>query len=136
MLPVLAADAQRLGEAQRTRPGGRWRGARARVLLLGAVIGGSLDRALDVAATLEVRGFSSAGRAPRAGRPLSRHDLAFGASALAILAIALLGRLAGAASFAAYPAVKLPIGAGTLVLVGALIVAVLLPFGDRRGIEP
>ena len=136
MLPVLAADAQRLGEAQRTRPGGRSRGARARVLLLGAVIGGSLDRALDVAATLEVRGFSSARRAPRAGRPLSRHDLAFGASAVAIVAIALLGRLAGAASFAAYPAVKLPIGAGTLVLVGALIVAVLLPFGDRRGIEP
>ena len=136
MLPVLAADAQRLGEAQTTRPGGRSRGARARVLLLGAVIGGSLDRALDVAATLEVRGFSSARRTPRAVRPLSRHDLAFAASAVTILAIALLGRLAGAASFAAYPAVELPLDAGTLVLVGALVVAVLLPFGDRRGIEP
>jgi hypothetical protein len=55
---------------------------------------------------------------------------------VAILAIALLGRLAGAASFAAYPAVKLPLGAGALVLVVALLVAVLLPFGDRRGIEP
>src|SRR5262249_7325448 len=43
MLPVLAADAQRLAEAQRTRPRTRPRGARARVLLLGAVVGGSLD---------------------------------------------------------------------------------------------
>jgi energy-coupling factor transport system permease protein len=99
MLPVLAADAQRLAEAQRTRPGRRPRGARARVLLLGAVIGGSLDRALEVAATLEVRGFASAPRAPRNARPWSRHDLAFAASAAAILAIALLGRIAGAAFF-------------------------------------
>jgi energy-coupling factor transport system permease protein len=135
MLPVLAADAQRLAEAQRTRPRTS-RGARARVLLLGAVICGSLDRALEVAATLELRGFASAPRAPRIGRPWSRHDLAFAASAAAILAIALLGRIAGQASFNAYPAVEMPIHAGTLVLAPALALAVLLPLGDRRGIEP
>jgi len=98
MLPVLAADAQRLAEAQRTRPRTGPRGPRARVLLLGAVIGGSLDRALEVAATLEVRGFASAPRAPRTARPWSRHDLAFAASAVAILAIALVGRMAGAST--------------------------------------
>jgi energy-coupling factor transport system permease protein len=136
MLPVLSADAERLGEAQRTRPEARARGTRARVLLLGAVVGGSLDRALDVAATLELRGFAAARRAPRIARPFSRHDLAFAVSAVAILGLALLGRLAGAASFNAYPAVDMPVSPETLVLTAALILAVLLPFCDRRGIEP
>jgi energy-coupling factor transport system permease protein len=135
MLPVLAADAQRLAEAQRTRPSTRPRGARARVLLLGAVIGGSLDRALEVAATLEVRGFASAPRAPRIARPWSRHDLAFAASAAAIVVVALLGRIAGVAFFNAYPTVEMPIHTETLVLALALALAVSLPFCDRRGIE-
>jgi energy-coupling factor transport system permease protein len=100
------------------------------------VIGGSLDRALEVAATLEVRGFASAPRAPRTARPWSRHDLAFAASAAAILAIAVVGRMAGAAFFNAYPTVEMPINTGTLVLAPALFLAVLLPFCDRRGIEP
>jgi energy-coupling factor transport system permease protein len=136
MLPVLSADAQRLGEAQRTRATGAPSGARARVALLAAVIGGSLDRAMDVAATLEVRGFATARRAPRLVRPLSRHDIAFAASAVAILALAVGGRLAGAASFTAYPTVQMPTSAATLALCAALIAAVLLPFCDRRGIEP
>jgi len=136
MLPVLAADSQRLAEAQRTRSSGAPSGARARVALLGAMIGGSLDRAMDVAATLEVRGFAGARRAPRVTRPFSRHDMAFSASATAILALALAGRLTGAASFNAYPSLRMPTGAGTLTLCAALIAATLLPFWDRRGIEP
>src|SRR5271156_3151184 len=135
MLPVLAADAQRLGEAQRTRSGGPPSGARARVALLAAVVGGSLDRAMDVAATLEVRGFATATRAPRLTRPFSRHDIAFAASAAAITALAVVGRLAGAASFSAYPRVHMPTSADTLMLCAALIAAVLLPFCDRRGID-
>jgi len=136
MLPVLSADSQRLAEAQRTRSTGAPSGARARVALLGAVIGGSLDRAMDVAATLEVRGFAGARRAPRAPRPFSRHDIAFTVSAVAILALAVVGRLAGTASFNAYPTVHMPTSAGTLALCVALIAATLLPFCDRRGIEP
>ncbi len=136
MLPVLAADSQRLAEAQRTRSSGAPGGARARVALLGAVIGGSLDRAMDVAATLEVRGFAGARRAPRVAHPLSRHDIAFTASAAAILALAVVGRVAGAASFNAYPLVHMPMSAATLALCVALIAATLFPFCDRRGIEP
>jgi energy-coupling factor transport system permease protein len=138
MLPVLAADAQRLAEAQRTRPDGKAEGARARLALLSAVVGGSLDRAMDVAATLEVRGFASArhvraaARGPRA--QLSRHDLAFACSAAAIVALSLAGRLSGAASFASYPRIEMPLGAGTLALCLALLAAVLLPLCDRRGI--
>lgn len=135
MLPLLAADAQRLADAQRTRPGGAPRGVRARAALIGAVVAGSLDRAMDVAATLEVRGFAAAGRAPRQRRPWSRHDLAFLVSAAAVLALALLGRLSGAAAFTAYPLLHVPLGTGLLVLCAALAAAVLLPFADRRGIE-
>jgi energy-coupling factor transport system permease protein len=135
MLPVLAADSQRLAEAQRTRPEGPPRGARGRVALLGAVIAGSLDRAMDVAATLEVRGFATARRAPRSSRPWSRHDVAFLVSGGTVLALSIVGRVAGAARFNAYPELHMPISTGTVALCAGLIAAVLLPFTDRRGIE-
>jgi energy-coupling factor transport system permease protein len=136
MLPVLAADSQRLAEAQRTRPEGAARGARGRVALLSAVLGGSLDRAMDVAATLELRGYAATSR--RAGqlrRPWSRHDLAFVASAIAVVGLALAGRLTGVASFTAYPELQMRLDAATFALCLALLLAVLLPLGDRRGIQ-
>jgi energy-coupling factor transport system permease protein len=160
MVPLLAADAQRLAEAQRTRPAGTSRGAgsvrggkarrvrgrvapggvRGRVALFAAVLGGSLDRAMDVAATLELRGFAADSgtrrRARGIARPWSRHDLAFCASAIAVLALALAGRLTGAAAFDAYPQLHMHIDVGTLVLCVALPLAILLPMCDRRGIEP
>ena len=163
MIPVLGADAQRLAEAQRTRPEDPARGVRGRVALLSAIVGGSLERAMEVAATLELRGFAVAaegrpgprrlrlpgsraggsrgggsrprGSAIRAGRPWSRHDLAFLCSTFAVIALALAGRLSGAASFEAYPLVKMQIDAGTFVLCAGLIAAILLPFVDRRGID-
>ncbi|HXQ00441.1 MAG TPA: energy-coupling factor transporter transmembrane component T [Solirubrobacteraceae bacterium] len=137
MIGVLSADSQRLAEAQRTRPGGAAKGARARVRLLSAIVGSSLDRSMDVAATLELRGFAMGTprgrRAPR--RPFSRHDRAFAASAAAVLALALLGRLVGAAQFDAYPLLSMPVSGATFVLCAALPAAVMLPLLDRRGIE-
>ena len=150
MIPLLAADAGRLAEAQRTRPGDGAGGARARVALVGAVVGGSLDRAMDVAATLELRGFAANAGAGRRGpsvpaglralaeraRACSRHDLAFACSAVAVAGLTVLARLGQLAPFQAYPRVHAPITAGTPALCVALLVAVLLPFADRRGIEP
>lgn len=146
MLPVLAADSQRLAEAQRTRPGGGPGGARGKVALISAVVGGSLDRAMDVAATLEVRGFAAPPPAPACRRatrharglrrPFSRHDLAFAASAAAVLVLATAARVAGIASFDAYPRIEMALDPGTLLLCAALLAAVLLPFCDRRGIDP
>lgn len=141
MIPVLGADAQRLAEAQKTRPEDPSRGVRGRVALLSAIVGGSLERAMEVAATLELRGFAVAAEAKRRPRrtesrlrrPWSRHDLAFLCSAFAVVALALAGRLSGAASFAAYPLLKMQIDGGTWVLCAALVAAVLLPFIDRRG---
>jgi energy-coupling factor transport system permease protein len=170
MIPLLAADSERLAEAQRTRPAGAPTGPRARVALLGAVVGGSLDRAMDVAATLELRGFAAGrleiarspiGRRPQrraraavsrlpgvggsagpsvaarfARRPFSRHDVAFACSALAVLSLGILGRFGGAVSFDAYPLVRTPVTPATGAACAALIAAVLLPFADRRGIDP
>jgi energy-coupling factor transport system permease protein len=137
MIGVLSADSQRLAEAQRTRPDGAATGARGRVRLLSAIVGSSLDRSMDVAATLELRGFAVAGR--RSGRsqarPLSRHDRAFVASAITVLALAVASRLAEIAPFDAYPLLKMPVSGTTLLLCVALSVAVLLPMSDRRGIE-
>jgi energy-coupling factor transport system permease protein len=148
LVPVLAQDARRLAEAQRCRPDGGARGARGRLALLRATVAGALDRALDVAAVLEMRGYGatrgaatqagnrSAARSRRRARPLSRHDLAFAAAGLAIPALALLARLGGAGGFHAYPRVSLAQGPGTFVLASLILAVALLPFADRRGIEP
>lgn len=136
MVGVLAADAQRMAEAQRTRPGRARRGGRARVALIGAVLGSSLERAMDVACTLELRGFAVGQGARGWRRPYSRHDIAFLASALAVVGLVLAARLAGAVSFSAYPLLRLSVGRATLGVCLALLAAVLLPFCDQRGIEP
>jgi energy-coupling factor transport system permease protein len=131
MVPILLRDSRRLAEAQRCRPGP----APSRVQLMRAATAGVLDRALDVAAALEVRGYGAARRPPRTKTPWSRHDWAFSASACAITALAITGRALGAAPFQAYPALHGPISAGEIALAGALVTAALLPFADRRGVE-
>ena len=134
MVPVLARDARRLADAQRCRPGR----PPSRVQLMRAATSGVLDRALDVAAALEVRGYGAArgpARGWRAHRPYSRHDLAFAAAAVAIPALAIAGRFAGWLPFESDPALHAPIGVPGLAVVGGLLVCALLPFADRRGIE-
>jgi energy-coupling factor transport system permease protein len=140
MIRVLAGDARRRAEAQRTRPDDACMGARertrARVRLLSAIVGSSLDRAMDVAATLELRGFAEARRARRRTIPWSRHDIAFAASAVSLAALALGARFAGVAAFDAYPEIQAGSSPEALALGVALCAVILLPFLDRRGIEP
>jgi energy-coupling factor transport system permease protein len=131
MVPVLARDARRLTDAQRCRPGR----PPTRVQLMRVATTGMLDRALDVAAALEVRGYGAAHRPPRARRPYSRHDLAFGASAAAITALALCARVLDLAPLKAYPSLHIGVGAGTVGIAAALVGVALLPFADRRGTE-
>lgn len=131
MVPLLARDSHRLADAQRCRPG---RPA-GRVQLLRATTVGILDRALDVAAALEVRGYGTARRPPRYRAPHSRHDLAFLASAAAILLLAAAARVANVAPFAAYPVLRAPVSAAEAALTVGLLGCALLPFLDRRGIK-
>ncbi len=128
MVPVLARDARRLADAGRTRAAG----PPSRLVLVRAVAAGALDRATDVAATLEVRGYGRGGRSPALRRPWSRHDLAFAASAVGLFVMAVLAdRIA---PFDAYPTIEGSVGSGELLVSALIAVIALLPFADRRGL--
>lgn len=131
MVPVLARDAGRLRDAQRCRGGE----PASRLVLVRAVTAGALDRAVDVAAALEVRGYGAAARRP-AGvrRAWSRHDAAFAASALVLAALGVSAAVGGWDGFDAYPRFVAPVDGGVLALSGALALLMLAPFADRRGI--
>jgi energy-coupling factor transport system permease protein len=130
LVPVLARDARRLQDAQRSRAGE----PAPRRAIVRAVAAGALDRAIDVAATLEVRGYGSARKPPRLARPWSRHDFAFATSAVALVALTVLAHVAGWQSFEAYPFFTAPVDGPVLALCAALVACALLPFADRRGI--
>ena len=133
LMPVLARDARRLADAQRAR-GAHDPSPAGRVAVLRAVTAGALDRATDVAATLEVRGFGSGMRPARRRRPLSRHDLGFAASAVALAVLGVLAATEGWSPFDAYPRIDMA-GAAALAPAAALALCALAPFADRRGVE-
>jgi energy-coupling factor transport system permease protein len=130
LVPVLARDARRLAEARRTVGGDE----RRSVAVLRAVTTGALDRATDVAATLEVRGFALARRPGRERRPWSRHDRAFAASTVALAALGAAAALEGWGAFQAFPRLGPALGGESLLLAAALAACVLLPFAERRGV--
>lgn len=134
MMPVLARDARRLADAQRCRGAGD-PDAAGRVAVLRAVTAGALDRATDVAATLELRGFASAGRPASRPRPWSRHDVAFAASGVALAALAIVAAAERWGAYTTFPTLDPALGSPSLVLGAALAACLLAPFADRRGIE-
>jgi energy-coupling factor transport system permease protein len=102
-----------------------------------ATTSGVLDRALDVAAALEVRGYGAAWegrRQVRARVPWSRHDLAFALSAVAVLAVALVARIDGLVPLRAYPTLSAPEGWPAVGVSLLLVACALAPFADRRGV--
>ena len=115
LVPVLARDAARMGDAARCRPQ-----PPGRLAVVRAALAGALDRAVDVAAALEVRGYSLAGR-PARPAPVSRHDLRIGAAALAIAALAIGGAAAGVGHVEAYPTLDVAAGPAELALASALV---------------
>ena len=136
MVPVLTRDARRMHEARRCRPDGGGSPSAARIALVRAVTTNALDRAVDVAATLELRGYGARKDLSRgARRPFSRHDVAVGAAACGLLVVGIGARIAGVGSVDAYPRISVPTGVAELALVVTLITIALLPFTDRRGIE-
>jgi energy-coupling factor transport system permease protein len=132
LVPVAAADAGRLRDAAQLRgPGAAavGRGPLARRLLAG-----SLDRAVDVAATLELRGYSLPGpRGARRPEP-TRHDGRFYAVAAAVLVAGILGKVLGADDFHAYPTVEVGLGPATLAVSAVVLASGLAPWqrGGRR----
>jgi energy-coupling factor transport system permease protein len=127
LVPVLVRDAGRMGDAARCRPNPPSRLAVGRAALAGA-----LDRAVDVAAALEVRGYALAGKPRRRSRPWSRHDLRLAAAAAAIAALAMTGAAAGLAPVETYPRLGIDIGPAELALSAALVGLAAAPLAGRR----
>ena len=130
LITVLSRDAERFAEAQRCRP----HASNTRVAVVRAVATGAMDRALDVAATLEVRGYAIAARPPRRRGARSRHDLALLAAAAALVAITIVA-LAGGPTYDPYDRLSLPSTRESLLLAAAVLAVSLAPMADRRGID-
>ena len=131
MVPLAAADHARLSEAAALR--GPAAAPVGRAALARRLVAGSLDRAVDVAATLELRGYAygpprSPGRARR-----SRHDTRFLVAGMAIAGAGIAGRVAGLGSFDPYPLVSLDHGAATLALAACIPILAALPFATAGG---
>lgn len=132
MVGVLERDARRMADGQRCRGTGE----PSRLALVRTVAGGALERALDVSAALELRGYGAgpAGAGGQRAGGWSRHDLAFAASAAAIVALIVLGETSGAAAFAWNPRLEAAGLVASGPLAAALLIVALVPFLDRRGI--
>jgi len=101
-----------------------------RAALARRLVAGSLDRSVDIAATLELRGYGLGirSRLPRHRREPGEGGL-LAAGVAGFLAIA-LAAASGVASFDAYPRVAIDLGPGTWLFafaVPALALAPLLP---------
>jgi energy-coupling factor transport system permease protein len=130
MVPLAARDHARLREAAALRgPGAAPVG---RAALLRRLVAGALDRSVEVAATLELRGYArGAPSAPGIRRP-SRHDGLLFVTAGVVAAGAVATRIAGAGDFDAYPTVSVDAGTATLALALAMPLAAWLPFARAR----
>jgi energy-coupling factor transport system permease protein len=126
LVPVLARDALRMSDAARCRPA-----PPSRLAVVRAALSGALDRAVEVAAALEVRGYSTGGRPERDRRPWSRHDLRVASAALAIAVAAIAFGAAGAGSVEVYPQIEIASGPPEALLCALLLAAVALPFAGR-----
>jgi energy-coupling factor transport system permease protein len=135
LVPVIGRDAERLGDAYELRaarpaPGGRAKRLRRGAILTRALAAGALERAVELAAALEVRGYAATPRRrrQRTRKPWSVHDLAFAASALALAMLALGGVTAGAASFDPYPTLQADFDPALGVFAISTVALFLLPF--------
>jgi energy-coupling factor transport system permease protein len=126
LVPVLARDATRMSDAARCRPHPPGRLAVARAALASA-----LDRAVDVAAALEVRGYALGGRTAGRARAWSRHDWRVAAAASAIAAASLAGAFTGAGSVEPYPSLQVQTGGIEVMLSAVVLLSALLPFTGR-----
>jgi energy-coupling factor transport system permease protein len=126
LVPVLARDASRMSDAARCRPE-----PPGRLAVTRAALSGALDRAVDVAAALEVRGYSAVGRPTRVRQRRSRHDVRVAAAAALVAGAAIAGRAAGVGSVEVYPAIDIACGPPEAILCGVLMAGVAVPFAGR-----
>jgi energy-coupling factor transport system permease protein len=138
LVPVLGRDSLRLADAYRLRAAApvaesaRLARVRRGATLTRALAAGALERAVDLAAALEVRGYGLARRAPAAPpAPWSRADRAFALAAACGWVLVLGCAFAGLANFDAYPKLEADGGAAPLALAATLPILMIAPFAKR-----
>jgi energy-coupling factor transport system permease protein len=131
LVPLAAADYVRLGEAAALR--GPAAAPVGRAAMARRLVAGSLDRAVDVAATLELRGYAHGAPRSARGGPPNRYGTRFICAGLAIAAVSIGARIAGVGAFDSYPTVSIATDAPTLLLAAGVAVAAALPFATARG---
>jgi len=130
LVPLAAADGSRLRDAARLR--GPAAAPVGRAPLARRLLAGSLDRAVDVAATLELRGYALDAPRRSSARARSRYDARFYAMGALVLAAAVAGKLAGADAFDFYPTLEIGTGPGTVALVCVLFLSGFAPLRRSR----
>jgi energy-coupling factor transport system permease protein len=131
LVPLAAADYVRLGEAAALR--GPAAAPVGRAAMARRLVAGSLDRAFDFAATLELRGYAHGAPRSARGGPPNRYGTRFICAGLAIAAVSIGARIAGVGAFDSYPTVSIATDAPTLLLAAGVAVAAALPFATARG---
>jgi energy-coupling factor transport system permease protein len=130
LVPLAARDYARLSEAVALR--GPAAASVGRAAMVRRLVAGSLDRAVDVAATLELRGYARGAPGRSGARPPGRHSASFGAAGLAICAAAALAGLGGVGATDTYPAVDVDADAATLALAAAIPLLAWAPLALAR----
>lgn len=131
LVPLAAADYARLGEATRLR--GPAAAPVGRAALARRMMAGSLDRSVDIAATLELRGYGLGNRPRRPRHGPKPGEGALLAAAIAATVLMIAAARAGLGHFDAYPTIELDAGAWTLLFAGALPIVALAPFAGGAG---
>lgn len=126
LVPLAAADGARMAEAAKLR--GPAAAPLGRPAIARRLVAGSLDRSVDIAATLELRGYGLNHRSPLARSPRERGELALVAVGLAELALVIAAGVAGVGSFDAYPVIAVDLDMATFGLAAALVCLSGLPF--------
>jgi len=121
LVPLAASDQARLSEAAELRgPGANPVG---RVAMAHRLLSGSLDRAVDVAATLELRGYAQSTGKTKFKKVPSRYDTRFwiAGSVLAIAAVTSI--VFGVGELVTYPDLEYSLSPLSLTLAGLYLVA-------------
>ncbi len=135
LVPLAAQDLTRIGEAATLRgPGANQVG---RAAMANRLLAGSLDRSIDVASTLELRGYSLTSGKTEFARIPSRYDLRFRIVGVLLMVLALLGLFLDTGSFVDYPSVLYSPGLATAVIAGAFLAGGLCTWkrGGRRNVR-
>lgn len=125
LVPMAAADLTAMRECSTLR--GPAAEPVGRGVIVRRLVEGSLDRSVDVAATLELRGHSLDCGAGGGGKRSTPGGGLLAAGAL-IVAVGATALIAGAGGFEAYPSIAIDSGPGTLALCAALPLLALAPF--------